>query len=190
MSKVNLFGLNAFGNPTGMERVWGAAVGAGAGTIGAIAARRLASPGGWASRWSEAVGLLTGAGASLLMVSMPGTRAAGWMGLVAAALNNGLRVLEQVVFSGAGVGWTVTETANPMLGMVQAQQLNGGFGYATAGQQPHAYGTVPGVAGIAGPIADGNGPPVNLMGSGVNLLGHGSPSIAGLSSRYGATIMG
>lgn len=187
MSKVNLFGLNAFGNPTGMERVWGAAVGAGVGTVGAIAARKLASPGGWASRWSEAVGLLTGAGASLLMVSMPGTRAAGWMGLVATALNNGLRVLEQVMFGGGAVGWPVAT----QMGMVQADQING-LGYTMASQQPHAYGTVPGVAGVAGPIADGSGPPVNLMGlgGGVNLLGQGGGGIGSLAGRYGATIMG
>lgn len=197
MAKINLLGLNQFGNPTGMERVWGAAVGTGAGTIGAIAARRLATPGGWASRWSEAVGLLTGAGASLVMVAMEGTRAAGWMGLVSAGLNNGLRLLEQVLFGGgatAGVGWYTTETANPALGLYQANQVNG-LGYATAGQQPHAYGTVPGVAGfggqaMAGPMQDNGQPPVNLLGGHINLLGGGSPSIAGLSQMYGATIMG
>jgi hypothetical protein len=189
MGKINLLGLNQFGNPTGMERVWGAAVGVGAGTVGAIAARRLATPGGWASRWSEAVGLLTGAGASLAMIAMEGTRAAGWMGLVSATLNNGLRLLEQVLFGSgtAGVGWYATETANPLLGMVQANQVNGQMGYAVAAQQPHAYGTVP---GVAGPMQDNGQPPVNLLGGQVNLLGGGSPSIAGLSSMYGATIMG
>lgn len=188
MAKINLLGLNQFGNPTGMERVWGAAVGAGAGSIGAIAARRLATPGGWASRWSEAVGLLVGAGASAAMIAMPGTRAAGWMGLVSAGLNNGLRLLEQILFGGgtAGVGWYATETANPHLGMVQAQQVNG-LGYATAGQVPHAYGTVP---GVAGPMQDNGSPPVNLLGGQVNLLGGGGGSIAGLSAMYGATIMG
>lgn len=186
MAKINLLGLNQFGNPTGMERVWGAAVGAGAGTIGAIAARRLAAPGGWASRWSEAVGLLVGAGASTAMIAMPGTRAAGWMGLVAVTLNNGLRLLEQVLFGSGQVGWYTTETANPHLGMVQANQVNG-LGYQVAAQQPHAYGTVP---GVAGPMQDNGQPPVNLLGGQINLLGGGSPSIAGLSSMYGATIMG
>jgi hypothetical protein len=192
MGKINLLGLNQFGNPVGMERVWGAAVGTGAGTIGAIAARRLATPGGWASRWSEAVGLLVGAGAGGLMMLKEGTRAAGVMGIVSAALNNGLRLLEQVLFSGgtAGVGWYTTETANPLLagqmGMYQVNQVNG-LGYPTAAPQPHAYGTVP---GVAGPMQDNGSPPVNLLGGNINLLGGGSPSIAGLSSMYGATIMG
>ena len=189
MAKVNLLGLNQFGNPVGMDRWMGAAIGVGAGTIGAMAARRIATPGGWASRWSEAVGLLTGAGASLAMFAMEGTRAAGIMGLVTTGLNNGLRLLEQLLFGSgtAGVGWPVTETANPLLGMVQANQVNGPVGYAVAAQQPHAYGTVP---GVAGPMQDHGGPPVNLLGGQVNLLGSGSPSISGLSSMYGATIMG
>lgn len=187
MGKINLLGLNQFGNPTGMERVWGAAVGTGAGTIGAIAARRLGTAGGWASRNSEVVGLLTGGVVSAAMIAMEGTRAAGWMGLVATVLNNGLRIVEQALFGGvAGVGWYTTETANPLLGMVQANQVNG-LGYQVAAQQPHAYGTVP---GVAGPMQDNGQPPVNLLGGQINLLGQGSPSIAGLSQMYGATVMG
>lgn len=189
MSKVNLFGLNAYGVPQGMERLWGSVAATGVGTLGAIAARRFASPGSWASRWSEAVGLLAGAGASLAMIGFESTRAAGWMGLVSTGLNNGLRILEQVMFGGqvAGLGWYTTETANPMLGMPTAHQING-VGYPVAADQPHAYGTVPGVAGpVAGPVVDQGQSPINLLNGQINLLGNGGPSISSLSSLYGST---
>jgi len=96
---VDAFGLNEFGQPAGLNPVWGAVVGTGLGTLGAIGARQFGKTGGKMSQYSELVGLGMGALASGAMAFFDGTRAAGWTGLAAVALNNGLRQLEQSFFA-------------------------------------------------------------------------------------------
>jgi hypothetical protein len=159
MRNVNLLGaLGDFG--VGMSPTVGAVIAAGAGTGAAVATRLLTAPGSKAYAWSEAIGLFAGLGAAGAMAAMPGTREAGKLGLAVVAVTQGLRVAESFLTGRAGgVGWAMQETANPLLGMPSAQQI-AGVGYAMATQQPHAYGTVPGVAGAtAGPMMDTGSPP-------------------------------
>lgn len=165
-------------------------IGSGAASSGAVLARMFATPGSWSSRNADLAGLLLGAAAAGALALMPSTRSAAPMaafGALAAALP---RVLESMAAKAAvaGVGYYAAETANPLLagpgmGMVRADQLNG-LGYAVANKVPHAYGTVPGVAGFAGPMQDvGAGAPINLLGSG------NSHNPMGLAGKYGTTHM-
>lgn len=171
-------------------------IGSGVASSGAVLARMFATPGSWIARHADVTGWLISLGVGGILAIIPSTRAAALMtalGGTAAALP---RVLESFAAKAAvaGVGYYAAETANPLLagagvGMVRADQLNGaGVGYVTAGRQPHAYGTVPGVAGVgnfAGPMQDmGGGAPINLLqGGGAN------HTAMGLASRYGTTHM-
>lgn len=92
---VDAFGLDEFGQPVGLNPVWGAAVGTGLGTVSAIATRQFMPR---FAEHSELIGFGVAALASGAMVAMPGTRAAGWTGLASAFLNNGLRQLELMFF--------------------------------------------------------------------------------------------
>lgn len=95
LGEVDAFGLDQLGQPVGLNPVWGAAVGAGLGTVGAIGVRRLMPQ---YEKHSELIGFGLGAGASAAMLAFEGTRAAGWTGLASAFLNNGLRSLERMFF--------------------------------------------------------------------------------------------
>lgn len=194
MGQVDLFGLDEFGQPVGMNPLWGAVIGGGIGTGTAIAVRALSAgygPGATTfdyHKWSEGIGFAVGAATSGLLMAFPGTRAAGWAGMAVTFMTNGLRQLEQMF----------TETATPAevikkleekgvhLDAAVIEQLNGvtieslspgtrdvqGFGVADIEEVPEAYGTIPGVYGtemgvaVAGPqIATGT-PPIDLMAAG------------------------
>lgn len=167
-SKQNLSGLGAMSD--GLDPMWGALIASAIGTSGAIGARVVATPGSAAHTWSEGVGLLAGLAAAGAMFAFPGTREAGKFGLAFVGVNQGLRLLEKVLMGGPAVGWVTAEGPNPALGMPTAQTI----GFPMAVNQPHAYGTVP---GVAGPTTS-NQPPVNLLGRG------GANNLANL---YGAT---
>lgn len=93
---VDAFGLDEFGQPVGLNPVWGAAVGTGLGTVGAIAARQFMPN---YAQHSELIGLGLGVVASGAMIAFQGTRAAGWTGLASSFLNNGLRQMELMFFA-------------------------------------------------------------------------------------------
>lgn len=113
---VDAFGLDQLGAPSGLNPLWGAVAGSGLGTVASMGLRRFGS--GGMAKHAEALGFLAGAAASGAMIMMRRTRAAGWTGLAAAFLNNGLRALEQyatggfsgvvidpiTAFSGSGMG--------------------------------------------------------------------------------------
>jgi hypothetical protein len=161
---------------------WSPAIGAGVQGVGALAARMFLSPDSWFARHSEVTGVFAAVLAAGGMALSPSTRGAVGGTIAGAVASAAPRLIESMVAKApvAGVGYYAAETANPMLGMVRADQING-LGYATAQPQPHAYGTVPGVAGaVAGPIADnGHGAPVNLLGPPTHHMQ--------LAARYGAT---
>lgn len=164
---------------------WAPAIGAGAASGGTILARMLAPAGSWFARNAELTGILVSAAVAGGLAASPSTRAAAVPAIVGGLAAGLPMVLAKFTGVGlSGLGYYAAETANPLLGMVRADQLNG-LGYATAGRQPHAYGTVPGVAGhgaIAGPIADnGGGPPVNLLGPASDHMM--------MASKFGATHM-
>lgn len=128
---VDIFGLDSFGDPTGMAALYGAMIGTGVGTLTAIGIRSLKPD--W-KQWSELVGLaggvLVGGG---LMVSSK-TRHAGWVAIASSALNNGLRAIEQYFrpapFNMKGFGeqrvQRVGAFAGGGMGIQQVQQVNGG----------------------------------------------------------------
>lgn len=94
LGNVDLFGLDEFGAPAGLNPLWGAVIGSGLGTLGAIGTRQFTRFG----RHSELVGLAAGALSSGAMLFFEGTRDAGWTGLASSLLNNGLRQLELMFF--------------------------------------------------------------------------------------------
>lgn len=96
LGDVDAFGLDEMGQPVGLNPVWGAVVGTGLGTVGAIATRQFAPK---LAKHSELVGFGLSALASGTMIFFEGTRAAGWTGLASAFLNNGLRQMEQMFFA-------------------------------------------------------------------------------------------
>ena len=93
---ADAFGLDEMGQPVGLNPVWGAVVGTGLGTVGAIATRKFVPS---MAKHSELIGLGLSALASGSMIMFEGTRAAGWTGLASAFLNNGLRQLELMLLA-------------------------------------------------------------------------------------------
>lgn len=159
---------------------WAPVIGAGTASGGAVLARMFV-PGTWFGRNADVTGWLAalGVAGAFAFTGRAGEAAAVALTGTAAALPN---ILNRM--ANGGLGYVAAETANPLLGMVRADQING-LGYATASPQPHAYGTVPGVAGaggFAGPMQDiGGGAPISLLGPGGNHMG--------LAARYGTTHM-
>lgn len=129
---VDILGLNEFGEPTGLHAIYGALIGAGAGTLGAVAARSFTT--GTLHDNAELVGLGAGAVAGGIMAAFPSTRHAGWVAIATAFVSNGLRAIEHYFSSTtatAGYGMPSIQSYPRMsagmngLGIVQAQPLNG-----------------------------------------------------------------
>lgn len=168
---------------------WAPVIGAGVATTGATMVKHVAPAGSWFARNPDLTGILLSSAVAGAMAVSDGTRPAAMMTFLGGLAAGLPRVLESLVGGSpvAGIGYYAAETANPLLGQVQANQI-AGLGYATASQQPHAYGTVPGVAGamagaMAGPMQDrGQGAPVHLLGPGSHHMN--------LARHYGATHMG
>ncbi len=132
VGEVDMFGLDEFGQPTGLNPMWGAIIGGGIGTGTAIAVRSMAKNSPTLQKYSEGVGLLTGAVAGGVMMAFPGSRAAGWSALATAFVTNGLRQLE-AMFMGApataGYGGVVVDPQYLVNGLGQdyaVQELHGG----------------------------------------------------------------
>jgi len=201
---VDLFGLDEFGNPTGMDQIWGAVIGGGLGTGTAIAVRALAGePAAGKFDWkkySEGVGFLVGGAASGLMMAFEGTRAAGTAGLAVAFLTNGLRQLESLFSEkSAGLGAATIERLNGVvMERLSPGTRNVGLGIPSAQYVPEAYGTIPGVYGtpVAGTQISTGQPPVDLMApqnlpqSAYQVELMGGPALSGLGMHYGATLFG
>lgn len=177
---VNAFGLDGFGRPVGMSPLWGAVVGTGLGTVGAVAARQFGSMG--MAKWSEAIGFGLSALASGVMIAFKGTRAAGWTGLASAFLNNGLRQLELVLFmpklptAGYGMGDVVIE---PTQALAYAQ------GMGLVDIEPEQA--------LAGAAADRDDMPqlvgVNLAAASDHVQLVGGPPLAQFAGHWGSTVI-
>lgn len=175
-SGVDLFGLDEFGQPVGMNPMWGAIIGTGISTGVAICMRRY-SPSH--AKYSEGIGALAGIGAGAAMAFMGNARAAGWTAIATSAVSGGLRQLEALMspetVSGA-YGLATIDKGYPVLGdysygnEISVEPL----GIATI-EQTHQV------------LGDGNGP--HLLGAaGAELVG--VPGLSGLGSHYGATVFG
>lgn len=98
MGSVNFFGLDEFGQPSGLNPVWGALIGTGVANI-TPAAIRMASDDPDVIRWDEVAGVGAGVVASGAMLAFRGTRAAGWASLFGTLASAGVRALEKALMS-------------------------------------------------------------------------------------------
>ena len=192
LGSVDLFGLNAFGQNPGLSPIYGTLIGAGAASIGGFAAGKsasLASKKGW-------VGLAAGLAASGALYASTKTRHASLGAVVGTFVAAGLPMLFSAITGQSALGVSQVEYLNG-LGVSQINYLNG-LGLTSMSELPEAQGTIPGVAGqsFAGPQMGrpGSSAPVDLLGAStsqsnqVSLLG--GPPISGLSTAYGATLLG
>ncbi len=209
LGKVDLLGLNSFGNPVGLNPIWGALIGGGVSGVTSMTVGHATT--GKLQHNRDVVGLGAGLAAAGLMYSMKSTRHAAVGAVVGAFLATGLSWLERVLLgtvalpaataavasqvaaaatgSGtSGMGISTTRALNG-LGIATTRALNG-LGISTTAQRPMPVGTIPGVAGPR--LTSGHGqPPVNLMGPQtaasrqVHLMG--GPPIHGIAGAYGAT---
>lgn len=191
LGKVDLLGLNSFGEPVGMNPIWGMAIGGG---VSGVTSMVLARSSGTAARHSDLIGFLAGLATGGAMMSMKSTRHAAYGAFAGAFFATGLKWLERVLFGApaaaakpvAGMGIPQINALNGGLGLPQINALNG-LGMASISTSVPPQGAIPGVAGpqVSGGFG-GNMPPVNLLGQ---RLGAGGPQVSGLSARYGATLM-
>lgn len=204
LGKVDLLGLNAFGQNPGMNPIFGALIGGGVAGTTTILLRRADRP-----VHPEGIGFLAGLAVSAGMYAMKSTRHAALAGVVGAFFASGLAFLERVL-GGSVVAPAETVSAGEEvkglrgLGIPQVRALNGlgipqaralnGLGIPAASAVPTSAGTIPGVAGSQLAAPGGGNPPVSLMGSpsaaAVHLLGIGGPPVHGLAASYGATLLG
>ncbi len=121
----DLFGLDEFGMRGDVNPLWGAVAGTGLGTLAAIGARQASKDeSSKVNKYSEAIGFAVGGGVSAAMLISKSTRAAGFTGLAAAFLNNGLRQLEKMMVKktaatttpDAGTGGVVIEPTQVISG--------------------------------------------------------------------------
>lgn len=185
LGEINLLGLNDFGS---LNPLYGTAIGGG---VAAITSMIVAKTGKSADR--DLYGLIAGLTVAGGMFFMPSTKKAAISAALGAFLVSGLVWLEKKLTNGAGLGIPSIQYLNG-LGIPQVQYLNG-LGIPQIMQEPHAQGTIPGVAGpsFAGSrLGDSN--PVDLLGAmtpqSEKIALMGGPAVHGLSASYGATLLG
>lgn len=197
---IQLLGLGDFG--ANWNPLWGTAIGGGISGITSMAYGQMTDAKKVADR--HFYGLGAGLLASALMYFKGSTRHLALPSALGAALVSGLPWLEQKML---GAAPAPEKKLDGRLGMARAHRLNGlgiakvhplnGLGIANIAPQPKAVGTIPGVAGpsFAGTqIGARSRGPVSLLGPAtaqskqVQLLG--GPPVHGLSSAYGATLLG
>lgn len=175
---IDAFGLDEMGQPVGLNPVWGAVVGTGLGTVGAIATRQFAPS---MAKHSELVGFGLSALASGSMIMFEGTRAAGWTGLASAFLNNGLRQMELMFLAPSATAETAALK---------------GFGRASYAREMVIDPTEAlGMIEINRTEALGAGEMPTLVGSSLSAASQhvqlvGGPGLAQHSGHWGATVMG
>lgn len=189
LGSVDLLGLNSFGEPVGMNPLWGVAIGGGISGISSAVLSRSASA-KTAAR-ADLYGLLAGLAAGGVMYSMKSTRHAAFGAFAGAFFASGLKWLSGILFgsakpmAGRGVGLPTINALNGGLGLPQINALNGGggMGLPSMSNVVAPVGTIP---GVAGPQVSGQfgAPPVHLLGQRM-----GGTTISGLSARYGATLL-
>lgn len=213
---VSLFGLDEFGQVTGMNPLWGAVAGAGFQTVGAIAARQFVDSFAM-DKWSEAIGAGVGVAAGGVMMAFGNTRAAGVTAIATSLVNGGLRQIEALMF-----GATYADklaAMNKKIASLKGEACTkaGGAGepcqiapYSSAGgYNPYVLGApvvesgnsrtvglgmvqADSVPGFAGPNVQVMGPPIADHGiagpaaAAVQLMG--GPALSGLGSHFGATL--
>lgn len=189
---VDLFGLDEFGDNPGMPAWAGVLIGGGLATSSSIAIKKLSkSP--TLLKHADGLGFLAGAAAGAAVgLAMPAHRHAGWNMVAGAFVSSGMRYLEQM-FLGPGVsGWGVVDIertgvirpTGPMAGDVDVRTMDG-MGIATIEPTGAVF------SGSDMPRLLGNTPAEHRRNT-ATLLGVPGLSgpLAGISSAFGATIMG
>lgn len=215
---VSLFGLDEFGQVTGMNPLWGAVAGAGFQTVGAIAARQFVDSFAM-DKWSEAIGAGVGVAAGGVMMAFGNTRAAGVTAIATSLVNGGLRQIEALMF-----GATYADklaAMNKKIASLKGEDCTkaGGAGepcqiapYLVAdksGYNPYVLGehvvesANPRMVGLgmvqaeqthgfAGPNVQVMGPPIADYGvagpAAAQVQLMGGPTLSGLGSHFGATL--
>lgn len=173
--EVDLFGLDEFGAPVGLNPLWGGLAGGVVSTGTAMAVRAFTDMDSWAEGIGAGVGLLTGG----IMAFFPGSRAAGWTAIATSLATAGLRQLEALAKQAAaapsaGMGIYELAPGYPVAG-VTVEPLTGGLGI-------HQIEKSAAVAGLGAQM------PAELVG---NLGQQGAPAeLLGLGSHFGSTLFG
>ncbi len=200
LGKVDLLGLNSFGQNPGMNPIFGTLIGGGISGLTTTIMRHTG-----ATSHPEAVGFGAGLLATGAMYALRSTRHAAIGSLVGVALATGFALIERYVFGGLLAPAPVVvagDAAIKGLGIPDIRALNGlgipdvralnGMGIPMMSERSHPAGAIPGVAGTQ--LGSPGMPPVSLLGpgtpQGMSLLGMGGPAVHGLSSAYGATLLG
>lgn len=185
LGNVDLLGLNNFGEPVGMNPLWGVTIGGGTSFATSMILSRTSK-----AAHADLIGFLAGLATGGVMYSMKSTRHAAFGAFAGAFFASGLKWLGNTLFGGgskavAGMGLPMINALNGQMGMPMINALNG-MGLPSVSNTPHPHGTIPGVAGpqMSGGIGS---PPISLLGQ---RLGAGGPQVSGLSARYGATLLG
>jgi hypothetical protein len=172
---VDAFGLDEFGQPRGLNPLWGAVAGSGLGTVAAMGLRRWGS--GRMAKYAEPIGFGLAAATAGTMIAFKGSRAAGWTALAAAFLNNGLRSVEEMMagrFDGvAGWGGVVV---NPTTSF---QGYGGGMGLVEV--QPTTSFQDAALPQLVGASLQSASDHVQLVGG---------PALNAFSGHWGATLFG
>lgn len=187
---INLLGLNSLGQNPGLNPIWGMVIGGGVSGVTTMVARHSGSS---MSAKAELVGLGAGLAVSGAMYAMKSTRHAAIGSAIGAVMATGFALLDKMLFGTVAVPAGTAGMGIPMaraLGIPDVRML----GIPSISPTPHPAGNVPGVAGnqLASPGL--SAPPVSLLGplspQAAHLKGIGGPSVHGLSSAYGATLLG
>jgi hypothetical protein len=197
LDNVHLQGLGAFRGGE-LNPIIGTAIGGGTAAVSTLVARHVGG-----LKYPELVGGALGLAATGLMATMRSTRSAALGSAIGVVLAVGASLIGKLLGEATvpaatvppevkGLGFPQARVLNG-LGLAKISQLNG-HGYPSISPVPHAQGAIPGVAGshLAGP--GGGAPPVSLMGTQsaaqTHLLGIGGPPTHGISTSYGATLLG
>lgn len=204
LGKVDLLGLNQYGQNPGLNPIWGTLIGGGVAGATTIIARH---SGGAPGKYAEGVGLGAGLATAGLMYAMKSTRHAALGAALGAGLAAGIALLEKLLLgtvtapaaavapaAGGTAGFGIPQMRDLNgLGIPMARNLNG-LGVPMISDRSSPVGTIPGVAGNQLSNPGQSMPPVSLLGAlspqASHLRGIGGPAVHGLSSAYGATLLG
>lgn len=198
LGTIDLLGLKDFG--PGMSPIYGTLIGGGVSAITTLTLRHTGH-----GRFAELFGVGTGLAISGVLFAMKSTKRAGVGALVGTLFAAGVMLFDRYVLGNltapapvvaagaqavAGMGIPEIRALNG-LGIPEIRALNG-FGIPMVAGRTQPAGAIPGVAGTQ--LGSAGMPPVSLLGSGspqaAHLLGMGGPAVHGLSSAYGATLLG
>ncbi len=205
LGKVDLLGLNAYGQNPGLSPLWGTLIGGGVAGASTMLARHSGSASG--IKFAEGIGLGAGLATAGVMYAMKATRHAALGAALGSVFAAGVALLERVLFgtitapaaavvpaAGGTAGLAIPQVnALNGFGIPMARDLNG-LGIPMASERTAPAGAIPGVAGNQIAMAGLSAPPVSLLGAmspqASHLKGIGGPSVHGLSAAYGATLLG